>query len=293
LSETTSAQTSGGSDAPADDPVEVHKAFLVAAAVAQKRSELYAADVSVIDEKFAGVAGAQGKYREARTTQQTSFQELTAQVERLKKTVECKVDEATRNSLNTCWTTQLGKEPQAPSCTKLDEAKCEALPGAIADLLELQGQAGTCVPRADKDFDALIDLPAALGDRIDELKKMATELEQEANRGAGDLTRSYVEYLKLNRDFDDLRSVWLNPAEYSRKVKKAFVTLVHRRKVTICVATEVFAREQARQPAPATGTGTAEDIVDLVLECYGSAGQAGQQQYGQRGPGTPGRQAGD
>lgn len=250
-----------------DDPVALHDELLADLAVAQKKAELLAADVAVVSEKFDMLAGAQSRYREARTASAVSFRALKEQVPRIKAAIECKLPDDKQDKLDGCWE-KVKPAEAAGRCTAVDEASCDSLPQDLGALRTLQDQAKVCIAETNDDFDALAALPGGLGDRIDALTKVATDLEQEIGGAANDPVRSYAEYKKLQWDFDRLDAVWFDPAEYSTEIKKAFVTLLHRHGIGVCIAVTVFAEERKQQPTTTTDGPEVQDVVDLVLECY-------------------------
>jgi hypothetical protein len=275
------------------DPNGPFTEYRVAAAVAAERSRLYIADAPLVQQRYDKLAGAQTRFADAKTAQRSAFDELRQRIERIAAALDRDLTAGDRQRLKNCWD-QLNKETTPPTtrtdCTKIDGMKCDNLPKDAAELHSLSALAGTCVERADQEFDELANLPEALGPLVTDLLTKATKLEQDICATRSDLERSYVEYLGLQQRFAALEQVWITPTAYGCRLKVLFATLLHRHEVTICLKVEVFRQDRLTALEEEARKAKQDNLIDLVLECAqpksGSGQPGGQpsQQYQSQPP---------
>lgn len=251
------------------DPTGPYVGHQVDVAAAKLASTLYTADAVVVDKFFAALDGAQATYAKAKEGSKAAFVELTARVGRIKDTLEHVLDQQTRDKLTACWNevlTETGTTP-APDCATIDALNCDKLPGEIAQLRAHVVTAAACVAQVDAEFTELADLPKTLGARVTELAGKATALEAEVCGTRTDPERRFVEYLQLQKSFDDLNDDWIDPVDYGCRLRRTFVTLVRRHTVSICLQVAVHRWDKKKELEEQARAAKAKNVVDLVLEC--------------------------
>ncbi|MGY1636820.1 hypothetical protein ACI78V_09220 [Geodermatophilus sp. SYSU D00742] len=261
------------------------------AAVAQRSSELFAADETEVDQKFNAMDGIQNRYRDAKAAQQAAFDARRTQLKRIEDTLVCAIPEAERTRLSGCWDKVRGDAGSGTSadCAGVDALDGTALPTEIDALRTLSDTARTCVRAADQAFDRLVNVPATLGERLGDLGTRATALEQDVNGPRADPTRSFVEFLQMRGELGRIEADWLPPADYVCGVKAAFVVLLRRHAASIRVQSAVYRWDKQRELDEVAKGTKAKTLVDAALECFRSApqedgyGAAAAQEGGQGG----------
>src|SRR5437764_1077540 len=137
------------------DPNPPFTRYRVRTAVAQERARLYAADTTLVIQRYDRLAGAQSRFATAKTAQSAKFDDLRQRVERIAAALDRDLDHAERDHLKSCWD-RLNKETAPPAtttdCTEVDNLDCDHLPDDAARLQQLEAQATACTSLADAEF---------------------------------------------------------------------------------------------------------------------------------------------
>jgi len=242
----------------------------VTVAVAQETSRVYVADAAIVDPKYKLLDGAQARYADAKAAQKAAFEGLQQRLKRIADTLNCVVDDDVREHLSDCWEEVLSdtiSDQAVVDCEQIDQLDCDALPDDLGTLQTLIATARACATRANTAFDDLAGLPARLAPTIAGLVGKANALEQEVCGPRTDPERSFVEYLQLKHLFEALDQDWISPTAYGCRLKNAFVTLLHRHVVLICLTADVFRRNKWQELADKAKQAKTDNLIDLVLEC--------------------------
>jgi len=261
------------------DPYGPYTDYRVAVFVAKQRSDLYAADAAVVDPRYGKLDGAQGRYATVWSAQRSAWEDLRCRLKRIVETLDRTLDEPTRRHLSDCWRRvreETDTETAPADCSEIDEIDCDDLddlvegepsPAEVATLRQQAVLAETCVAQADAAFDDLAGFPDGLAAQITALVDRATKLDQDLASAGGDQRRSYVDYLAIHRDFCRLEERLTTAARYACKLKDAFVTMLRRHRIRICIKVAVAAIDKRAEIDAEAKKAKAGHIVDLVLEC--------------------------
>jgi hypothetical protein len=253
------------------DPSGPFTRYLIDVAVAKKKSDLYAEDLTLVQPRYDKLKNAQTLYAEAKKAQANAFHELKQRVERIRENLHCALDEAKRKELYECWK-ELLDDTRPPyetvDCRPIDRQNPHDLPKDMQALTDLLDTALKCRNRADKKFDKLIKLPEDLATTITDLAARATQLEQAVcTAPKEDLRRHYVEYLELRKDFEALEHNWIDATEYGCKLKRYFRALLRRHRLIIAINVAIERINQYIAKEEAEKAEKKSHLIDFVLAC--------------------------
>jgi hypothetical protein len=259
-----------------DDPTEPYTAYLLAASVATKRSELYAAVKDKLDERYKKLDGAPQRFEDSWNAQKKPWESLKCQLQRILKALYGTVDEQQRKALKKCWceiVAETDKDTKPVDCKEIKALSCKDLEcneprPPIAELRRLEERAAACVKRYEAEFDKLAELPEKMEGLISDLTATATALEDAMAAPGSDPLRSYVAYLDLERAFRKLGEKLRGSAtDYGCELKNAFVDLLDATRKLICVQVAVHEWSKRRELEEEAKKKKAGKVIDRVLEC--------------------------
>jgi hypothetical protein len=263
-----------GKEKPCQDPTEYYPTdYVLKAAVATRRSELYAEDKDKVEERYKKLDGAQQRYEDKWKDQRKPWDNLYCQLKRIREKLYQITDKPTRDHLLECWCeivkdTDTGTKP--PECGEVDKKEsCDKLTGKdIAELRRLEKVAADCVTRYDREFDELAELPDKIQEKITKWIEDATKLEDAMAAPGSDPQRRYVEYLDLERR---VRKGWetlqYSAAEYGCKLKDTFRALLYTHRTAICVKVLIYEYEKKEEYEKDAKEKKSGKVIDRVLEC--------------------------
>jgi hypothetical protein len=264
---TTPAQSKDGSD-----PTVPYTEYRLEAAAVTKGSGLYAVDTAKVSVYYSQLGEVQNNYAQAKKAQKSAYEELSAQLGRIRNALHCLVSPEDREALTECWKKLVDETSAAVpdlDCSPIDSQQCDDLPNDAETLKSVISDAKDCTTRADTFFENLVLVPERLGPRVNDLKSVAAALEQATGAPDTDPKRQFVEYLQLRADFKKLEDDWIEPISYASKAKHYFTVLLHRHRLTICLETALARETQRSIFEQESAAQKKTNLVDLVLECVG------------------------
>ena len=259
------------SDKNCPDPTGPYTSYQVDAAAGQEESTLYVADAPEIEQRYKALDGAQAKYDVTQKAQKAAYGDLVTRLGRIKETLHCDLKGTTDVAdLQRCWENlvkQTSTSEQSLDCDPVDKLFDADLPSEIDRLRALVGLAVACAGRADKAFDRLAKVPETLGQRITDLGTATGTLEQAIAATGSDPRRSFVEYLRLNKDLGEIADDWCTPLAYGCKLKRVFQTLLRRHVTTIRIKIAVTRYDKRAALEDEAKEAKKKNLTDLVLEC--------------------------
>jgi hypothetical protein len=256
---------------PYPDPAARYTEYRVAALAATRKSELYTADKTKVDEKYKKLADSQKRFAEARQGQKKPWENLTCQYNRIKEAFQHAPSDQEKTKLEKCWEEVRPAEDSTKptNCDTIPE--CDKLPKEITERRTYLELAARCVTRYDTEFDELAGFPENLSTQITDLTTAATKIEDDLAASDSDSSkRAYVEWLAFKPDYDKVNQ-WFNndktPAEYASELKRRFVVLLKTHTKWICLQVAVYAYEEKEKIEKEAREASGGSLVDLVLEC--------------------------
>jgi hypothetical protein len=249
------------------DPTKLYNEYRVTVSAAAKRSELYTADKTKIDEKYGKLGDAQKRFTEAIQQQKKAWEDLKCQHERIAKAIKLSAED--RKQLEECWKTAVSEADDATKPKNCDSIpECKKLPNTIAELRDKEDLAEKCVEWYDEKFDKLAEFPEKLSEKITGLTTTATTLEDDLASPNSDMKRIFVEWLAFDREFGKVKRWFtMTGAQYACELKRRFRLLLETRKKWICLQVAIHRWEEEQKLRDEAMKAKEGKLVDLVLEC--------------------------